>query len=407
MIPDGAGKHYGAVLVWCLVRFGYATFAELRAAQAAYPYPRISGGKLPPLLESVTEGKIETVKIEGQIETVQLRMPKSSARLSNMNAAQVLVWMQHSVEVFRPFIERKGGAPPAWWEAWVLYVRILHMLMARQVGHQWAQHAALLIRRHHELVISIREFGELFKKKDHYLDHIPLDGLSYGPPVQNWLFLFEAFHQPFKQAARACNFKDALWTIALSWAETSAMDFFNQTHVGRSLESSTREPFQRVEADACTCASRPRLRAVLQAAGLSPSSSPEVELYHDVVFMGRIIERGRAEVPSGGWVQFTFRPSAGAPVVYTERLAYVVDIYYIGEQFFLVVDVYPPSSLSCDVATGELTSSDLRVVASRRVQGGRGVDQGVVLKVTREELQVWPLTRLTADASFCRFVAKA
>ena len=162
MIPDGAGKSYGAVIVWCLVHYKYATMAELQDAQKTYPYPHIAGGKLPPLPDSLQKGTVET-HVDDNGVSKQVHMPCADARLSHMNAGQTLVWMQHSVELFRPFIERRGGIPPKWWEAWKLYIHIMHMLMARRVSHNWAQKGAMLIQKFHALVIACPELINQFR----------------------------------------------------------------------------------------------------------------------------------------------------------------------------------------------------------------------------------------------------
>lgn len=87
-------------------------------------------------------------------------------------------------------------------------------------------------------------------------------------------------------------------SIAMRWAEKSAMDFFNESHVGRSHSASTRAPFERIFAHATTVATMPRLAAMLKCAQVEPGPDVEVDLCHDVVFMGRIIESGDTQVTS-------------------------------------------------------------------------------------------------------------
>jgi hypothetical protein len=163
LIPDGAGKSYGAVIVWCLVHYKYATIAELQAAQSKYAWPRIAGGKLPNLPDSLQTGTIEDY-VDADGVTRQRHMPTPGVKMNHMSAGQTLVWMQHSVELFRPFIERSEGEPPKWWSAWELYNQIMHTLMARCVNHKWAQRACCLIQKFHKLVLEIPELRPQFRK---------------------------------------------------------------------------------------------------------------------------------------------------------------------------------------------------------------------------------------------------
>ena len=104
-------------------------------------------------------------------------------------------------------------------------------------------------------------------------------------------------------------------------------------------------------------------------------------------------------MPSGGWVQLS-------NLDYTNRLAYVVDIYQIGGRFFLGLDIYPVLALHTDSDYGEMSSNDPRIVANPHVQGGVGVEHRVV-EASLEEIMLWPLTKITAGFGQCGFVAKA
>lgn len=103
-------------------------------------------------------------------------------------------------------------------------------------------------------------------------------------------------------------------------------------------------------------------------------------------------------MPSIGWVQLS-NP------IYQKRLAYVVEVYRLGDRFFLALDIYPTTSLCADPTLGELTSSDPRVVASPRVAGGVGV-HGRVLEASEDLVKLWPLTKIACERH-CEFVVKA
>jgi len=198
-----------------------------------------------------------------------------------------------------------------------------------------------------------------------------------------------------------------MWAMAMDWAEAVAMDFFNRSHLSRSHEYSTREPFRVHEAShqACQAAAGAKLGVgvVLAAAGLQPQAGCFVSSYHNVVFMGHIVEQGSSDVPSGGWVRVTLH----AQPAIVERLAYVMGIFSIGHRFFIALDIYPQSALSEDQETGELCSGHAGVISNPRGAGGPDV-VGRVLEVTEKVLHVWVLTRLLSEPGvMCRFVPKA
>lgn len=190
------------------------------------------------------------------------------------------------------------------------------------------------------------------------------------------------------------------------------MDFFNQAHINLSNEYSTRQPFRRQEVTAIASLLAPTaIGDLLEHARVLPGCKVMVEEYHDVVFMGHIIERGIQEVPSGGWVRVTQRRKSARS---ESSLAYVTAIYSIGHRFFLALDIYPASALDEDAETGELTSVHAGVTSNPHLPGGVGVQCSIV-EATEQETHVAVLTKLVNNRTLtqlggqamCRFVPKA
>ena len=74
-----------------------------------------------------------------------------------------------------------------------------------------------LIMEQQELFLSIEEYEELWKPKNHYAQHLPLDTIRFGPPRGYWCMRFEAMYQTLKSYAQGSNYKQLHFRIAQFW----------------------------------------------------------------------------------------------------------------------------------------------------------------------------------------------
>ena len=74
-----------------------------------------------------------------------------------------------------------------------------------------------------EKFLSIVEYSQLWKPKNHFVQHIPADILLYGPPRNFWCMRFEAKNQEHKRSAKLGDFKCVSKTVSEFWAMRSGL----------------------------------------------------------------------------------------------------------------------------------------------------------------------------------------
>jgi hypothetical protein len=74
-----------------------------------------------------------------------------------------------------------------------------------------------------EKFLSIVEYSQLWKPKNHFVQHIPADILLYGPPRNFWCMRFEAKNQEHKRSAKLGDFKGVSKTVSEFWAMRSGL----------------------------------------------------------------------------------------------------------------------------------------------------------------------------------------
>eukprot|EP00965_Chrysotila_dentata_P177464 5861641-Pleurochrysis_carterae.AAC.1 len=90
-----------------------------------------------------------------------------------------------------------------------------------------------LICAQQTLFLSIPQYSELWKPKNHYAQLFPVDILRLGPPVLYWEMKFEMRHQALKNYAKRSNFVNVAYTVleqadlkdALDLTEGKLLDF--------------------------------------------------------------------------------------------------------------------------------------------------------------------------------------
>lgn len=193
------------------------------------------GGGRPNFKADIKEG---TIAIDG--DGVRLRQPDADCGLK-MSAGQVATWTVHSIALLGPLIAGRldeyrganGQREPEWWYIWKLCVSLFNLVLSRATGDVWSKTVSKLVVELQEKVLAYPTFSLLFKKKMHFISHVSVEGLEWGPISRFWNMLLEGFHQPHKRAAEASNHKDLLYTVVEDYSERSGLLYYHQTELIR------------------------------------------------------------------------------------------------------------------------------------------------------------------------------
>ena len=76
-----------------------------------------------------------------------------------------------------------------------------------------------------DLFLKISQYAEVWKPKNHYAQHFPVDIIRYGPPIYWSERKFEMRHQWLKRRAKMSNFKNMLKAITTDMEMRTALYF--------------------------------------------------------------------------------------------------------------------------------------------------------------------------------------
>ena len=91
-----------------------------------------------------------------------------------------------------------------------------------------AHHILMLdktIWEHDTLLLGTPLLSHLWKPKNHYLSHIPLDIIRWGPPCNYWCIPFEHENQLTKGGVTHSNYSNVIWSAAEHKALTVALHY--------------------------------------------------------------------------------------------------------------------------------------------------------------------------------------
>ena len=100
------------------------------------------------------------------------------------------------------------------WQVTLRLCKICRLLWQRSFTAQDILDLDESIWLHDTLVLATPMLSHLWKPKNHYLSHLPLDILRWGPPRNYWCIPFEHENQLFKGGASNSNFVNVLWSAA-------------------------------------------------------------------------------------------------------------------------------------------------------------------------------------------------
>ena len=207
---EGSLKNELAAMLYYFIRhragWGF-TLAKLNQRIREYPWP--GGFRVP----SFTEGVLEKGTKGGQC--------KKGCHV-HMTAGDVMVFVRHSIDILLPLV---GDKSDPLWQCWVAHVKYVRLLMQKTLTADDVAALDRLIYEHHKLFLGVceSEYGErLFKPKNHFATHFPIDIMNFGPVRGYWCMRFEALNQLFKNFAKTGSFRDTPKRCAEYWAIQSA-----------------------------------------------------------------------------------------------------------------------------------------------------------------------------------------
>ena len=170
------------------------------------------------------------------ITTRQLRgcrggMPRRDGTVV-MTAGQMLAFALASVEIFRPLLPAAAFASNEY-AAWVAHIHYFQLLMARRFSDASIATLAAAIKTAQDLFLSITGYRTyLWKPKNHFAQHFPVDTKRFGPPRNYWCMRFEAKNQEHKRAAKMGRFRDVPGLVANFWAKRSHLRLIRKRTAG-------------------------------------------------------------------------------------------------------------------------------------------------------------------------------
>eukprot|EP00965_Chrysotila_dentata_P059598 1977408-Pleurochrysis_carterae.AAC.1 len=119
----------------------------------------------------------------------------------NRTASQVMHFTMHAVHIMKPFVHVEQRQ----------HLRG-QLLLHDSFDREKVALLDRLIYAQQKLVLSIPQYSELWKPKNHYAQCFPVDILRYGLPVLYWELKFEMRHQALTNYAKRSNFVNVAYT---------------------------------------------------------------------------------------------------------------------------------------------------------------------------------------------------
>ena len=168
------------------------------------------GVRIPPLPKNIDKG-----------ESSNVRKPRPTATLG-MSATQTMYFAQHSILLLGGLLPQEAKRLPAW-RSWLLHHRVLMMCLQRTFNTDELELLDDLITQYSTQFQKVPEYGTYYKPKHHFLHHVVIDIVRFGPPRFFWCLPSEAFQKIIKAAANRSNYKDECMTVLDFWSMKSAM----------------------------------------------------------------------------------------------------------------------------------------------------------------------------------------
>ena len=199
-----ARMNLGAISFW-LHRVCKANLYELpdRMAQVArsarvsvHDFPHMNNSRIAHLSEGA----------EGSVPASDCSFPGTAAQISHV--------ILHIPAIFGAMVPENQKQSQVWQLA-LLTCKIARLLWQRSFSTEDLLQLDKSIWLHDTLILGSPFLQHLWKPKNHYLSHIPLEILLWGPPRTYWCMAFEHENQSVKHGTQG-NFANPVWSAAES-----------------------------------------------------------------------------------------------------------------------------------------------------------------------------------------------
>ena len=128
-------------------------------------------------------------------------------------AGQIAHVLLHIPAIFGSLVPKDKRNDTVWQMA-LLTCKISRLLWQRSFTTADVLELDKSIWLHDSVILSSPYLQHLWKPKNHYVSHFPLEILRWGPPRTYWCMAFEHENQLLKRGANHSNFADVLWSAA-------------------------------------------------------------------------------------------------------------------------------------------------------------------------------------------------
>ena len=153
-------------------------------------------------------------------------------------AAQIAHFVLHMTDILRPLVPESKRGDQVWQMALKMH-QIGKLLWQRSFSHQDILDLDTAIWLHDSIYLGCPFLHHLWKPKNHYLSHLPLEILQWGPPRMYWCMNFEGENQVMKEGASG-NFANPVMSAAEHKSLCVALDAVEQASNIRVEQASTR-----------------------------------------------------------------------------------------------------------------------------------------------------------------------
>ena len=208
-IYEGVAKLELAAMIYMFVtHFRYFSLETLNRRIATYDWG--SDTRPPAITESVIKGTRE-------------KTPYPACHV-HMTAGQVKTFVAHSIALLCPLLAVTGGLQSAVWACWESFARVVAYIERPTFTYEDILQLDRYIYYWQARFVRIPQYADLWKPKHHFITHIPMDILFFGPPRGYWCMRFEALYQILKAFAQGSNYRQLYFRIAEFWKLKSERD---------------------------------------------------------------------------------------------------------------------------------------------------------------------------------------
>ena len=199
-VYEGLGKLEMAAMIYMFVTNRlYFTLSQLNGWMRTYYWG--NDRRPPDITESVTKGTSE-------------KTPHAAGHV-HMTAGQVKTFIAHSEMLLTPLLASAGGLDDIVWQCWLAFARAVSFMERPSFSFDDVLQLDRYIYYHQTRFVRIPEYASLWKPKHHFMTHVPLNILLFGPPRGYWCMRFEAMYQILKSIAAGSNYNNLPYRIAL------------------------------------------------------------------------------------------------------------------------------------------------------------------------------------------------